>query len=545
MAAKVDLKPNVVDRLVGWANPEAGYKRLQARAGMAAASSYYGASKSRRPTKNWNVSGGDANADLVPDLPLLRERSRDQIRNNPLATGAINTKVTNIVGAGLKLHCRIDRDTLGMTDEQADEWEARTEREFRMWAECQDCSSARNANFYELQDLALRSTFENGDVFATLPMINRGNAYDLAVNMIEADRVANKDRATDSAKLVGGIQLDSHGAATHYHILKQHPGFSFSHKSDDWTVVPAYGAKGGRKNVIHLYRHLRVGQKRGAPDLAPVLEALKQLERYTEAELMAAVVSGMFTVFIKSESDLNPLNKGADGSHPVPKSGKGEFNLASGAILDLDAGETIETVNPGRPNSEFDPFVMSILRQVGVALELPLELLIKHFTASYSASRAALLEAWKFFIARRHWLADKFCMPIYQEFLVEAVSKGRINAPGFLDGDPAIRKAYLACDWIGPAKGHIQPKQEIEAELIHVELGTKTLDEVTAEATGGTWEQKIKQRGKEERLRKANGLMATGEKNSPFGGQPQVEEVTNEDNDLEDDSDDLKNGNKK
>lgn len=38
------------------------------------------------------------------------------------------------------------------------------------------------------------------------------------------------------------------------------------------------------------------------PFLAPVIEALKQLGRYTDAELVAAVVSGMFTVFIEKES---------------------------------------------------------------------------------------------------------------------------------------------------------------------------------------------------------------------------------------------------
>ena len=37
----------------------------------------------------------------LPDLPALRERSRDLIRNAPLATGAINTVVvTNVVGTG-------------------------------------------------------------------------------------------------------------------------------------------------------------------------------------------------------------------------------------------------------------------------------------------------------------------------------------------------------------------------------------------------------------------------------------------------------------
>jgi capsid protein len=56
-------------------------------------------------------------------------------------------------------------------------------------------------------------------------------------------------------------------------------------------------------------------------------------------------------------------------------------------------------------------------------VEIPFEILIKHFTASYSAAQAALVEAWKFFSARRSWMADKFCQPVYELVIAEAVAK--------------------------------------------------------------------------------------------------------------------------
>lgn len=87
---------------------------------------------------------------------------------------------------------------------------------------------------------------------------------------------------------------------------------------------------------------------------------------------------------------------------------------------------------------------------------------------------------------------------------------GRISAPGFLKGDPAIRRAYLGVDWIGPAKGHIQPLQEIKAEVEAVNLGSKTIDEVTAETTGGSFETKHRQREKEVRMRREAGLEGSG-----------------------------------
>jgi lambda family phage portal protein len=500
---RVAVAQNWIDKFIGYVNPLAGLRRLQARHQSAIASAYIGASKTRRQTKNWLTSGGDADADILPALTSLRERSRDLVRNTPLATGAINTKVTNVVGGGLRLHCRIDREYLGLTDGQADEWESATQREFNLWAKSQDCSADRQGNFYELQDLVFRSTLENGDVFALLPLIPRqARPYSLAVKLIEADRVSNRDNKVDSQQLAGGIMRDSDGAPTHIQIQAGHPG-NVRTDQRKWTDVAIFGAKTGRRNVLHIFRRIRIGQGRGVPDLAPVIETFKQIGTYSEAEIAAAVISGMFTVFVETEEGLNPLD--AEGASTIEEDSN-EIKLGQGAIIDLAPKEKVQFANPTRPNTAFDPFMMSILRQVGVALEIPLELLILHFTASYSASRAALEQAWKFFKSRRAWLSAKFCDPVYAEFLIEAVDLGRIVAPGFLDGDPAVREAYLGCIWIGPAKGHIQPLQEIQAEAEAVRLGSKSLDQVTAETTGEDWEHTHRQRVKEVSRRRADGL---------------------------------------
>jgi capsid protein len=71
--------------------------------------------------------------------------------------------------------------------------------------------------------------------------------------------------------------------------------------------------------VIHLLDVDRIAQTRGVPMLAPVIEALKQLDRYAEAELMAAVVSAFFTVFIKTDGDGSPV-EGLAGMPGTPAS---------------------------------------------------------------------------------------------------------------------------------------------------------------------------------------------------------------------------------
>lgn len=522
---EIEVQENLFDKVVRYVNPVQANRRLHARIIGAIAGGYIGARRDRRATSEWTTRSGDADADTLFDLPTLRDRSRDLERNNPLAGGAINTNCTNIVGTGIKLQARIDRDALGMTEEEADAWESNVEREWRLFAESKDCDVERTLNLYSQQELILRSCLVSGDVFVLLPHIERnGNPYGLKIQVVEADRVSNKDNIADSDMLSGGVEKDKNGAPVAYHIRDDHPGKMHGSFKGTWRVILAFGQKTGRRNVLHLFRKLRPGQTRGIPYLAPVIEPLKQLGNYTESELMASVISSMFTVFIKSdlgETDFAPMMPTAETG---AKSSDEDIKLASGAIVGLAPGESIETANPGRPNAAFDPFIMAILRQVGVGLELPFEILIKHFTASYSAARAALLEAWKFFLSRRAWLSAEFCQMVYEAWMEEAVAIGRISAPGFFR-DPIIRAAYLGSEWIGPAKGMINETDEVGAANERVNMGISTLAEETAQLTGGDWERKHRQRTKEQRMRVEAGLTIPAKTENSGSSQNQNQDM--------------------
>jgi lambda family phage portal protein len=505
------VKPTLSDKIIGYFNPVKGALRLRARTAMALLGGYTGGSRTRRSLKEWQTLNSDADAAILPDLSLLRQRSRDLVRNNPLACGAIKTKVTNVVGTGLKLQARIDRDALNLTDEQADNWEANTEREWRLFWESKDCDITRISNGNALTRLVYRQAKENGDVFILLPRKKiDGRPYDLRLQVIEADRVCNPQWVQDTATLAGGIETDKAGAPVKYHILQDHPGTTKRNKGQKWESIPAFGKQTGLHNIIHLYGIDRPGQSRGVPDLAPVIELLKTLGSYTESEASAALISSFFTVFIESETgdptfDLSDMEDetGADADDE-------DYKLAPAQVIGLAPGEKVHDSNPGRPNTSFDPFVQAILRQIGVALELPFEILIKHFTASYSAARAALLEAWKFFLSERNWLTDNFLKIVYEVWMYEAVAKGRIAAPGFL-ADPITRKAYLGSEWVGPTKGQIDELKEIKAAKERVDMGVSTLSEVTAEMTGGDWEKKHPQSTKEYNARKEAGLITEKE----------------------------------
>lgn len=504
---------NALDRAIEAVAPRWAGQRLQARVGHALTaqmSGYNGASSGRRSLAGWNPLGGDADSDTLAALPTLRSRSRDLARNAPVAGGAINTTVTHVVGTGLSLQCAIDGPFLGLSDDEADAWQQDTERKFNAWWESTDCDITRTQNGYGLQDLVLRSECESGDVLCLLTQAAwaRGPVK-LALQTIEGDRLCNPDRKPDTPQLVAGVALDDNGAPLAYHIASGNPtrrSGGAAQRKLTWQAVAAFGGRTGRRNVLHIFRRLRPGQTRGIPMLAPVIEPLKQLERYTEAELMAAVVSGMFTVFIETEGQANlqpSALEGADASAGAGWDGK----MGNGLVVELGKGEKIEAANPGRPNAQFDPFVASVIRQIGMLLEIPYEVLIKHYTSSYTAARAALIDAWRHFRVRRSRMVEQFCQPVYEAWLDEAVAAGYVRCPGYF-GSALARRAWIGSIWIGDGPGAVDPVKEIDAAERRVAMNISTLEAESVLHDGGKLRPKLRQRAREQQLLDEYGLSA-------------------------------------
>jgi len=210
----------------------------------------------------------------------------------------------------------------------------------------------------------------------------------------------------------------------------------------------------------------------------------------------------------------------------VPTQDK-DLKLGNGALIGLRPRESIEIADPKRPNTAFDGFIKAILEQIGVALEIPFEILIGHFSSSYSASRAALLEAWRFFRGRRKWLASSFCQVVYENFLAEGIALGRIAAPGFFV-DPLLRSAYCGAIWIGDAPSQIDPVKEVDAAEKRLSLCLTTRDEETVTLTGGDFEANFPRIKKEKQMLEEIGIDFQKKNSSPFqpSGGPQNENVS-------------------
>lgn len=460
-------------------------------------------------SRRWRPAPRDAKADSLKHLPLQRGQSRDLVRTSPIALGAINTNVDRVVGTGLALSAQPHRGILGWSVEETVAWKMHVQAEFSLWADSPECDIAGTLNFYELQGLLLRSTLESGDTFTIMPdgEPTSTQPYRLRIQLLEGDRCGNPKGTRDTEEIAGGVRMGQGGVPMAFFIYDHHPG-GVRVAGDRWAGrwYERLG-RSGRRRILHHYRKLRPEMPRGVPYLAPIVGCIKQLTRYTEAEIAAAVISSYFTVFIKSDGGnaAAPIFQG--GGAPGEGGNGGDVSeLGPAAIIDLAKGEEAQFANPLRPNPNFDPFVQAVLRQIGMALGIPYELLVKKFDASYSASKAALLDAGIYFRSVRTWLSRSFCQPVYETWLAEAVSRGRVTAPGFFT-DPLLRWAYTRALWHGDSMGSINPKDEVAAYSAAVDARFMSRERAEWELFGTDWNDTFDQKEAEEsRLRKAQML---------------------------------------
>lgn len=509
---------NLIDKSVELFNPIKAVKRAAARETLKQLEIYnkgygeHGASSRKKAFRGWLTSLGGPKTDIYEYKDKLTERSRDLYMGAPMARGALNTMQTNVIGAGLKLKSAIDVDILEKIEtDEIEKLENRIEKEFALWSK-DKIEQTGLLNFYQVQDLVFLTTMLNGECFIYLNYFETpNNPYKLKLNVIEPDRIVTPNDKRNDKTVVEGVQIDENGRIAGYYVLEKHP--NDDENGNEYKYIPVYGEH-GQLNMIHLALLERPNQVRGVPILAPVMESLKQLDRYTNAELMSAVISSMLTIFIETtgieQASLGEVGN-VDDVDKVEKSGN-NIELASGAVIELNPGEKANSVNPARPNAQFDPFMTAILRQIGSSLGVPYELLVMHFTSSYSASRAALLEAWKNFRKRREWIADNFCQIVYEEWIREAIFLKRLDIPKF-DEDILIRKAYSNAIWNGPSQGQIDPLKEANAAVIKINNGLSTRTKEVAELNGGDFEQNVRIIARENKILRAKEVRLNGETN--------------------------------
>ena len=504
--------------------PQWGARRALARVKTAQLSAYHAADRSRI-MGNFMPRQQSADSALQHDQKLMRNRSRDLMRNEPFAVSAVDTTVVNSVGTGITPQSQVDAERMGLTEDQAREFQRVVERAWRRWARTAD--SGDRLDFERIQFQVLSQILEGGDVFVLRQAVDLPHRpYLLAAQVVEADRVDTPAHEFGGTDVRMGVRLGERGEAASYFVNKNHPGDSGLHtkgSSQDFDEIPARDPF-GRPNVIHLYHQRRPGQTRGIPFLAPVVDYLNHLGGYYDAELTAARAAACVALFITSP-DAGELAE-LQGNDEDDAEGRRTEQMEPGLKEYLLPGERVEGFDPKRPNTAFDAFTLNMIKAIAAPLGLPYELLVKDFSnTNYSSAKAALNEARRFFKVWRRLLVVDLNQPFWELLIEEMLLRGEL--PVFVRDFYAAQFDWTRALWIAPGWGMIEPLKETNAHLKGIDGKIVTYAKVIAEVDGGDWEGSFEQSARELAKLEALGMTSPDDDGDEPATKNDVKEAAN------------------
>jgi len=496
-----------IDSVVSAVNPIAGLRRAQARKVLR---SYQGGEPSR-VSSNRHPKNNPADIELSGPYGAnqIRAGARDLVRNNSYAWGVVDTIVSSVVGCGIRAQSTFETP-------EGDDVEPINDSRDKIWGEwCEVCDINGQHTFDELQALCQREMVEAGEVLIRiLPLPSTeykgiSRPVPLALEIIEADRLAgDKDTYASSIardgsnRIVRGVEVDEFGKPVAYWIYKDHPlqPYAFTRTPER---VPA-------REILHLFRQERIGQTRGISWFAPALSSIRDLGTYIDNELQASAVASCFTVAIKTTTPVGDLVN-PDGESNTDAAGNRVRHIEPGLILDLNPGEDVEGINPGRPNTGADAWIKTILRGVAVGTGLSYEVVARDYSqTSYSSSRTSQLEDRRRFRCWQQYLIRHLLQPVWDRFCDAAALSSVDGFPSSADL-LADRRRFAPVEWQTPEWEWVDPQSEQTASEMALNSFTDTYANVLG-SRGRSFRQVFYQRAKEDRLRKKLGLLTNEEK---------------------------------
>lgn len=471
---------NMLDKAISYISPQWAFERAQYKLGINQLRNY-DAAQNDRLNNDWVTANGSGEQVDKPYRDLIRKRAQALERNSDLAEGIVSAIERNVVGKGIKPQAKVRTKSGRELDEKTNKL---IEKLWKSWAKPENCDATGQNDFYELQAMAIRRMYYDGESFFN-KTTDKSQRIPFQLQMMEPEQMGSNSTEYQGNAIQSGVELTKTLKPVAYWFYHIDP-FGFQ------TFEP-YRIE--NNNMIHLFKKRRPTQIRGVSELARVMSKIHDTDSYLDAEMAAVRAAACFAAFVETDDGKTVGRTSTDSQ------GKQLNELRPGIVQYLRPGQKVSFAEPKRNAGTTKDYVEIQSRRASAGTGVSYDVVTRDIKGNFSAARQNMLEDRKTFEPLQEFLIKHFCQPVWEEFITSCVMAGLIPVPDFFS-DP---ERYFDVAWITPGWTWIDPKKEVDASVIELKAGITTLAEVCG-TQGKDWQEVLEQRALEQAYAKELGL---------------------------------------
>jgi lambda family phage portal protein len=402
-------------------------------AAMRMESRKYAAASRDRFTGGWRANGSSGNANLQPDLALIRARTRGMERDNPYITAATRNLTVDLTG--LDMRATHENPRLAKKAQQA--W-----NRFK-----------KKTKFHIRQKVVVRETITGGE--ALIVWRPKGNLPNQRMQVLAGDHLdtSKTEILANGNRIVMGVEFDSEdGDPVAYWIFPEHPGDLVTRK------IAWVSERIDARYVDHVFEELWPQQARGVPWFYGSVLTFDEIAQLETAMQVKKRVEACVTVFRTPGTDPNAGSDDPIGARKREADGRMLEEVAPGMILHGNVGDKFEIVNPSS-NGDGGDFLRAQLMKGCAGIGVPYHMVTGDVTkANFSSLRADLIP----YRARR----EDWAYTVFTPKGIEPAFRRCMELEAAITGDQRYldvigEESLPPMEWIDPLKDIMALKEKL------------------------------------------------------------------------------------
>lgn len=435
----------------------------------------YAAARLNHLTGGWVPFGTDVNDLINQASPIIRNRTRQLVRDFPPFARATNALVRFIVGEGIQFQSRV------VDDDNIPDVKARSAIEDAIKRFMDECdvsgSPAFRMHFNEIQQLAKRGEIESGEkLVIERPHLDPRNKFlPWGLQVIESDRLTNHGaKCLKGNELSSGVEYNPRtGRIVALHVADEGYGLGRIGKT---TRVLA-------EKVHYGFDRQRAGQLRGMTLFAPALLIAHDLSDALDAKMDRFKMLSKWLAIVTTPDPENFAGSRA-GKKQTTLGTKIE-ELENATIEYLRPGEEIKFASMPQGSNDEIAFAMFMLRLVSMTTDLPFEILTSDYSGlNYTTLRVGRNDFRQQLKPVQRREVYQLTQPVVESTLDSAVLHGRLHLPRYWTNPWHYRRGV----YIPPGQDPLDPQREFKAAVEAIKAGLKSPQQIILE-WGGDPEQ--------------------------------------------------------